>query len=307
MRSGGWKPFWATLGATLLLLLPLIGGTALLSRQRLRSQLRQAAQSQSGVPIPTAVPDAMSLLICTPPQTDGELPEFLLLYLDPAQQRIALLSVPAQLYVPFAQTDTSLAQCYAAAGPARCRQALAGVLPLPENTHYLALSVSTLESIADRYGAVRLSLAGTLSAEALERHGQTGGVQALLAADARALLCQLERDAALSPADCAAVRAAVWDAFLRQNLDLLPSTLPDALRRSSSSLLTDWTALDYAALGEVLEFFTSGEILVESCALPGEWDAQTGTYSLTEASLAAVQSWCSAAPAAGQSASRSEP
>lgn len=307
MRSGGWRPFWAALGAALLVLLPLMGGTVLLSRQRLRSQLRQAAQSQNGVPLPAAVPDAMSLLVCTAPSSSEDLPEFLLLHLDPAQQRIALLSVPAQLCVPFAQTDATLAQCYAAAGPARCRQALASVLPLPENTHYLALSASTLERIADRYGAVRLSLAGALSAEALERHGQTGGIQALLAADARALLRQLEQDAALSPADCAAVRATVWDAFVRQNLDLLPSTLPDALRKVSSSLLTDWTALDYAALGKALEFFTSGEILVESDALPGEWDAQTGAYSLTEASLAAVQSWCSAAPAAGQSTSRSEP
>lgn len=307
MRSGGWRPFWAALGAALLVLLPLMGGTVLLSRQRLRTQLRQAAQSQSGVPIPAAVPDVMSLLVCTAPSSDEALPEFLLVYLDPSQQRISLLSVPAQLCVPFAQTDVSLAKCYTSAGPARCRQALASVLPLPENTHYLALSVSTLESIADRYGAVRLSLAGALSSEALERHGQTGGVQALLAADARALLCQLEQDAALSPADCAAVRAAVWDAFVRQNLDLFPSTLPDALRRYSSSLLTDWTALDYAALGEVLEFFTPGEVFVESHVLPGEWDAQSGTYSLTEASLAAVQSWCSAAPAAGQSASRSEP
>ena len=37
--------------AALLVLLPLVGGTVLLSRAQLRSSLRQAAKSQSGVPI----------------------------------------------------------------------------------------------------------------------------------------------------------------------------------------------------------------------------------------------------------------
>ena len=47
------------------------------------------------------------------------------------------------------------------------------------------------------------------------------------------------QDEAFSPVRTAAARAAVWDAFLRQDLDLLPATLPDALRASSSALLTD--------------------------------------------------------------------
>ena len=29
MHKGGWKPFWAALGAALLVLLPLVGGTVL--------------------------------------------------------------------------------------------------------------------------------------------------------------------------------------------------------------------------------------------------------------------------------------
>ena len=41
MRSGGWKPFWAALFASLLVLVPLVGGTVLLSRQQLRPQHRQ--------------------------------------------------------------------------------------------------------------------------------------------------------------------------------------------------------------------------------------------------------------------------
>ena len=50
-RHRGWNPFWAALGAALLVLVPLVGGTVLLSRAQLRSSLRQAAKSQSGVPI----------------------------------------------------------------------------------------------------------------------------------------------------------------------------------------------------------------------------------------------------------------
>ena len=38
MHKGGWKPFWAALGAALLVLLPLVGGTVLLTRQMLRQQ-----------------------------------------------------------------------------------------------------------------------------------------------------------------------------------------------------------------------------------------------------------------------------
>ena len=52
MHKGGWKPFWAALGAALLVLLPLVGGTVLLTRQMLRQQwLMQTAEPQRGVPI----------------------------------------------------------------------------------------------------------------------------------------------------------------------------------------------------------------------------------------------------------------
>ena len=67
MHKGGWKPFWAALGAALLVLLPLVGGTVLLTRQMLRQQwLMQTAEPQRGVPIdlPKA-DDRMTLLLCT--------------------------------------------------------------------------------------------------------------------------------------------------------------------------------------------------------------------------------------------------
>lgn len=280
MRSGGWKPFWAALCASLLVLIPLVGGTVLLSRQRLTSQLRQAARSQSGVPIEPNEPDPMTLLICTVPSDPDALPGFVLCELDAAQKQISLLALPAQLEVTFAQEPASLADCYSAAGPARCRQALRELLALPEDTHYLALTDAVLQRIADRYGAVRVSLSGALSAEQLDRLGQGSAVQTLLATDTQKLLRQMDADG-FSPAVTGAVRAAIWDAFVRQNLELLPATLPDALRANSSSLLTDLTALDQVTLEHILELLNSEDTVIRSAVCPGSEDPETGRYRLT--------------------------
>ena len=128
MHKNGWRPFWAALGAALLVLLPLVGGTVLLTRQMVRTRI-QTAQPQSGVPI--QLPRAehrMTLLLCTA----GEQPGFLLVYLNAAQNSLNLLAVPGELTVPFNEETASLAHCYGAAGPARCRQALLEVLGLPD-------------------------------------------------------------------------------------------------------------------------------------------------------------------------------
>ena len=112
MHKNGWRPFWAALGAALLVLLPLVGGTVLLTRQMVRTRI-QTAQPQSGVPI--QLPRAehrMTLLLCTA----GEQPGFLLVYLNAAQNSLNLLAVPGELTVPFNGETASLAHCYGAAG-----------------------------------------------------------------------------------------------------------------------------------------------------------------------------------------------
>ena len=303
-KRRGWDPFWASLLAALLVLVPLVGGTALLSRQQLRTQLRQAARSESGIPIrlPKA-DDQLTVLLCVP----GEQPGFLLAYLNASQNCVHLLSVPAALTVPFAEGEATLAQCYTAAGPARCREALTETLALPQDTHYLALSPAVLERIAGRYGPVRVSLSGALTDDELARYGRSRAVQGISAGDAHELLCQLQADAALPPQRTAGARATVWDAFFRQNLDLLPTTLPDALRGVSSSLLTDLTALDYDALERTLEFLANNAASIEAQALPGDWDTATGTYTVTDASRAAVQTFFNVSPTEAQASSFSEP
>ena len=105
MRSGGWKPFWAALFASLLVLVPLVGGTVLLSRQQLRTQLRQAARSESGVPIQLPkTTDQRTVLLCV----SGEQPGFVLAYLIASQNCVHLLAVPAGLQVTFADEDAAL-------------------------------------------------------------------------------------------------------------------------------------------------------------------------------------------------------
>ena len=303
-RHRGWNPFWAALGAALLVLVPLVGGTVLLSRQQLSRQLRQAARSQQGVAVQLPrESDRLTVLVCTA----GEQPGFVLAYLNASQNGVHLLAVPAGLQVTFADEDAALADCYAAAGPARCRQALMECLPLPEDTRYLALSEAVLERITARYGPVRVGFTGALTEEELARYGRSRAVQGISAGDAHEFLCQLQADEAFSPVRTAAARAAVWDAFLRQDLDLLPATLPDALRASSSALLTDLTALDYDTLERTLEFLANNSAAVAAQALPGQWNAASGTYTVTDASRAAMQTFFNVSPTEAQASSFSEP
>lgn len=303
MHKEGWRPFWAALGAALLVLLPLVGGTVLLTRQMLRAQV-QTAESQRDIPIDLPKEtDRMTLLLCTA----GEQPGFVLFYLNAPQNAAHLLAVPGELTVPFGNGEASLAHCYAAAGPARCRQALLETLALPEDTSYLALSPAVLEKVASRYGAVRVSFSGALTTEELASLGQNATVQALRAKEASAFLTELDAAGRISPAHRAAARAAVWDAFFRQNLEYLPATLPDALRAQSYALLTDFSAQDYARLGDILEFLANGAAVFQSDALPGEWDAAADTYTVTDASRAAVQTFLNVSPTEEQASSASEP
>ena len=96
-----------------------------------------------------------------------------------------------------------------------------------------------------------------------------------------------------------------WDAFFRQELELLPATLPDALRAHSSSLLTDLTAQDLLILEDTLEFLADRSAAIHTEALPGEWDGEC--YTLTDDSHAAVQALFNVSPTEAQLSSASEP
>ena len=303
METKGWKSFWTALWVSLLVLLPLVAGTAVLAQRQAAGRVR-ASESQSGVPVQLPREENhLTLLACVA----GDDPAFVLLYLNADQNCIHLLAVPGQLAVPFSDGEASLADCYAAAGPARCLQGLRAVLDLPEDTHYLAATPETLAGLCDGYGSLRVGFSGALSPEELARFEQAG-VGDWDGVSAHAFLEELA--ASLPPASTAAARAAVWDAFFRQNLDALPASLPDALRSASDSLLTDLTAADLLTLEDTLELLANGQAAVTSGVLPGRWDRASGLYTLDEAD-AAVQAFFnvsdSAAASGAQSASSSAP
>lgn len=304
METKGWKSFWTALWVSLLVLLPLVAGTAVLAQRQAAGRVR-ASESQSGVPVQLPREENhLTLLACVA----GEDPAFVLLYLNADQNCIHLLAVPGQLAVPFSDGEASLVDCYAAAGPARCLQGLRAVLDLPEDAHYLAATPETLAGLCDGYGSLRVGFSGALSPEELARFEQAG-VGDWDGVSTHAFLEELA--ASLSPASTAAARAAVWDAFFRQNLDALPASLPDALRSTSDSLLTDLTAADLLTLEDTLELLANGQAAVTSGVLPGRWDRAGGLYTLDEEADAAVQAFFnvsdSAAASGAQSASSSAP
>ncbi len=304
METKGWKSFWTALWVSLLVLLPLVAGTAVLAQRQAAGRVR-ASESQSGVPVQLPREENhLTLLACVA----GDDPAFVLLYLNADQNCIHLLAVPGQLAVPFSDGEASLADCYAAAGPARCLQGLRAVLDLPEDAHYLAATPETLAGLCDGYGSLRVGFSGALSPEELARFEQAG-VGDWDGVSAHAFLEELA--ASLPPASTAAARAAVWDAFFRQNLDALPASLPDALRSASDSLLTGLTAADLLTLEDTLELLANGQAAVTSGVLPGRWDRAGGLYTLDEEADAAVQAFFnvsdSAAASGAQSASSSAP
>ena len=160
-------------------------------------------------------------------------------------------------------------------------------------------------ALTARYGPVRVGFSGAMTAGELARYGRDSRVQGLSAAEAHGFLTGMDADAVVPQAHRAAARGAVWDAFFRQNLDLLPGALPQALRSVSASLLTDLTALDLDTLDRTLEFLANNEAQIETQVLPG--DEQAGRYTLNEESLAAVQSFFNVSPTDGQASSASEP
>ena len=150
---------------------------------------------------------------------------------------------------------------------------------------------------------LRVGFSGALTAEELALTGCSSNVQAISAREAEELLNGMEDT--VPPAHKAAARAAVWDAFFRQELELLPAALPDALRAHSSSLLTDLTAQDLLILDDTLEFLADRSAAIHTEALPGEWDGEC--YTLTDDSHAAVQALFNVSPTEAQLSSASEP
>ena len=95
------------------------------------------------------------------------------------------------------------------------------------------------------------------------------------------------------------------DVSRREKLALLRARMVE--KDAAHLLLTDLTALDYDALGRTLEFLANNGAAVEAQALPGRWNAASGTYTVTDASRAAVQTFFNVSPTEAQASSFKEP
>ena len=300
METKGWKSFWTALWVSLLVLLPLVAGTAVLAQRQAAGQVR-ASESQSGVPV--QLPRAenhLTLLACVA----GEDPAFVLLYLNADQNCIHLLGVPGQLAVPFSDGEASLADCWPTAmrrpgRPGACRAwARWWTCPRtpaiwPPHPRPWPASATPMEAC----GWVFRGFCRRRSAPALTRPACGTGT-------------------ALRPMPFCRSWRTVWPPTRPPPPGPPSGTLFSGrtwkpLREASGSLLTDLTAADLLTLEDTLELLANNGAVVESSVLPGRTDRRSGLYVLGEEAGPAVQAFfnvADSAPASGtQSASSSAP
>ena len=255
METKGWKSFWTALWVSLLVLLPLVAGTAVLAQRQAAGRVR-ASESQSGVPVQLPreekPPDPAGLRGRGRPGLCPALPERRP-ELHPSAGGAGPAGRPLQRWQGFS------ADCYAAAGPARCLQGLRAVLDLPEDAHYLAATPETLAGLCDGYGSLRVGFSGALSPDYTyiysgRRRGLGRRFGPRLFWRSWPPACPLPPQPRHGP-PCGTP-------FFRQNLDALPASLPDALRSASDSLLTDLTAADLLTLEDTLELLANGQLYV---------------------------------------------
>lgn len=274
--------FWYSLGLTLLLLLPMVGVTAFLVRQRQQqSALRQAAAERGGVAVEQGAQDTWRLLLVV----QQEEPAFVLARADGPAQAVTLCALPGDLQVDAPAGTTTLAACAQAAGPGRAVQLLYGTLATGETAlpplYYLAATPDCWADCAGTEVTARLDTAALLTPAQRRELGYAQDTVAQAgAADAAALIARLQ-SAFDDPASRADMRAAVWDAFARQNPALL-AALPEAWRQASARTLTDLLAGDLAGLEATLQYLAGQPgLTVQYTAAPTQ-SAGGGEVTLTQ-------------------------
>ena len=278
MRKSGAKAFWLSFFLTLAILLPLLGGLIFYSGWKW-GQARQAEKSQSGVPLggPGAETDLTVLVTVA-----AEQPGFVLVRLDAQNGVLHLCPVPAESVLLAPGGTMLLADSYSSAGPARAAALLAATLNIRIDK-YLAVTPDTLGKLWGQLEPPRVNLTGLLDQEALAALGlEADPVLSLPPAEANAFITGL----GLPPARAARVRAAVWDAALRQQLDNLADTIPAGLRKQSGSLLTDLTAADFYTLENTFRWLAKKQAEVQAEPVAGRYDQQAQRYEFGEDSIA---------------------
>ena len=175
-----------------------------------------------------------------------ERPAFVLVRLDGAAPACRLIVVPGESVVLDGQGQPiTLAESYAAAGPARAGSLLAATLGI-QLDRYLAATPAVRGQSLSGLEQARVNLSPLLD-EAARRALGVAAVAQLDAGEAASLL----GDGSHRPGAGAAKRLG-WQAFALQCQGSLAESVPQGLRQFSGDLLTDLTALDLEELGRVL-------------------------------------------------------
>lgn len=275
--------FWYSLGLTLLLLLPLIGVTAFFLHQRQQqNEMRQAAAERGGLPIQQGAQDTWCALLVV----QQEEPGFVLVRADGPARQVTLCGLPGTLQVAAPAGTTTLGACAQSAGPGRAAQLLTQTMATGETAlrqlHYLAATPACWADCVGTEATARLDTSALLTARQRADIGYgEDPVAQTDAAGATELITALE--SCLSDAGRRAdARAAVWEAFLRQNQDLL-TTVPEGWRSYSARTLTDLLATDLAELQATLDYLTGQPGLTVEYRSAETRDAGGGEVVLTEA------------------------
>ena len=277
--------FWYSLGLTLLLLLPLIGGTVFFLYQRQQqNEMRQAAAERGGLPIEQGAQDTWCALLVV----QQEEPGFVLVRADGPAQQLTLCGLPAQLQVAAPAGTTTLGACTLSAGPGRAVQLLGQTVATGETAvrelYYLSATPACWADCVGEETVARLDTAALLTKEERESIGLgEDPVAEVGAVDAGELINQLQ-ECLDEPGKQADARAAVWEAFVRQNADLL-SAMPAAWREASARTLTDLMATDLGALEQTLDYLSAQPGLQVSYCSAQTRDAGNGEVLLTDAGM----------------------
>lgn len=278
MKQNSFKAFGLSFLLSLGILVPLLGCFVVYTNWQ--AQKAETTQHvQSGVPVlgPTAQNDITILVAIA-----AEQPGFVLLRIDALESRVSICSLPAESVLLSPSGTTLLGKSYQTAGPARAATLLAQTLDITID-RYIAITPATIASVWGQTEPPRINVSGLLEQSELDKQGLTAEpVLSLSPGDATAYLNGLN----LPPARLAKLRAAVWEAALRQQLDTLVSVLPEALRKNTASLLTDCTATDFYTLEETLGFLARQEVSFEVEAMPGRYDTAAERFEFGEDSIA---------------------
>lgn len=216
----------------------------------------------------------------------------MLVRLDGAAPAFRLIVVPGESVVLDGQGQPiTLAESYAAAGPARAGSLLAATLGI-QLDRYLAATPAVWGQSLSRPWSRRGST--SLPCWTKPRAGFGGGRRGSAGVQAKPPPSYRGR---LSP-------ARRWGGcgrrFGRRSpcnaRGSLAESVPQGLRRCSGDLLTDLTALDLEELGRVLAQLADASCSPQADLLPGRWDERTARYELEEDALTLAQALFPLAP-----------